>query len=117
MIQFGLQMTGFLVASFADEVGPIRILLIQASVLMAGTFFYFRMEVEHVPPPNVSNNMAQHIFRSVQTGYRTVRASTYLTGIVIQKLCHGCVFYGFIHRDRTLVNSRNLRRLGRGNYL
>ena len=122
MIQFGLQMTGFLVASFADEVGPIRILLIQASVLMVGTFFYFRMEVEHVPSPNVSNNMAQHIFRSVQTGYRTVRASTYLTGIVIQNCAMGVFFmgsyivtvplliretYGGSARELSLINALN----------
>ncbi|MDC0996480.1 MFS transporter [Pseudomonadales bacterium] len=122
MIQFGLQMTGFLVASFADEVGPIRILLIQASVLMAGTFFYFRMKVEHIPSPNVSNNMAQHIFRSVQTGYRTVRASTYLTGIVIQNCAMGVFFmgsyivtvplliretYGGSARELSLINALN----------
>ncbi len=94
MIQFGVQMTGFLVASFADEMGPIRILLIQAAVLMAGTFFYFRLKVEHIPSPNVSNNMAQHIFRSMRTGYQTVFASPYLTGVVIQNCAMGIFFMG-----------------------
>lgn len=122
MIQFGVQMTGFLVASFADEVGPIRILLIQASVLMAGAFFYFRLEVEHIPSPNVSTSMAQHIFRSVQTGYRTVSSSTYLTGVVIQNLAMGVFFmgsyivtvplliretYGGSARELSLINALN----------
>jgi len=94
MIQFGVQMTGFLVASFADQMGPIRILLIQACVLVAGTFFYFRLKVEHTPSPNVSNNMAQHIGRSMAIGYRTVMSSPYLKGVVIQNCAMGVFFMG-----------------------
>jgi len=94
MIQFGIQMTGFLVASFADEMGVIKILLIQASVLILGIFFYFKLKVEHTPSPNVSKNITQHISRSMMIGYRTVRASPFLRGVVIQNCAMGVFFMG-----------------------
>jgi MFS family permease len=94
MIQFGIQMIGFLVASFADDLGVIPILLIQASALLLGTFFYFKLKVEHTPSPNVSKNMAQHISRSMLIGYKTVKASAYLRGVVIQNCAMGIFFMG-----------------------
>jgi MFS family permease len=90
MIQFGLQIFGFAVASLADIGGAVPILLTHASLLMFGVLAFARTRVTHVPhadpmPP---------LLRSVVEGGRTVFSSPSMRVIVVQNVAMAMFFMG-----------------------
>ena len=90
IIQFGLQIVGFGVASLADIGGPVPILLIQAFVLSAGVIAFSRIHNQRVG----GSGPAPALWRSVVEGGRTVLASPAMRMIVVQNLAMGVFFMG-----------------------
>jgi MFS family permease len=90
IIQFGLQIVGFGVASLADIGGPIPILLIQAFVLSAGVIAFSRIHNQRAG----GSGPAPALWRSVVEGGRTVLASPAMRMIVVQNLAMGMFFMG-----------------------
>lgn len=90
IIQFGLQVVGFLVASLADLSGPEPILLIQALVLAVGVFGFSRI----VNQRHGSGAAAPRLLQSLREGGRTVFSSPAMRMIVVQNSCMGLFFMG-----------------------
>jgi MFS family permease len=94
MIQFGMQMIGFMAASMADFVGATIILSMQFALLLAGAFAYYRLEVPHRAPGKQSVGVTSQIVHSILVGFRSVRASRHLRAVVIQNCAMGVFFMG-----------------------
>jgi MFS family permease len=90
MIQFGLQIVGFGVASLADFGGAAPILLFQAGLLMLGVFAFARIRVEQ--PRAVGP--AARLWRSVVEGGRTVFSSPSMRMVLAQNVAMGMFFMG-----------------------
>ena len=71
IVQFGLQMVGFLVASTTDAFGPLIILGSQSVVLLLGVFAFVRIR----EPARSSHAEPPPLIKSVLDGGRTVFAS------------------------------------------
>lgn len=94
MIQFGVQMLGFLAASFADRMGATVILLAQSGLLLSGTVAYYRMEVPWLAPTRTGDGIGNRIVRSLTEGLSTVSAHPYMRTVVIQNCAMGVFFMG-----------------------
>ncbi len=94
MVQFGVQMLGFVIASFADQMGAVLILLIQSAVLFSGAMAYHRLDlgITTVAPRRL--NLATHISRSIIEGYHSVMASPPMRMVVLQNCAMGLFFMG-----------------------
>ena len=90
MIQFGLQIFGFAVASLADVGGPAPILVVQSVLLSAGVLAFARTRVAHVGP----GGPAPRLWRSVVEGGRTVFSSPSMRMIVVQNVAMAMFFMG-----------------------
>lgn len=97
MIQFSVQMAGFAIASQADRLGAATMLLIQALTLFAGTLAFLRMKVPYLPPvrrEGAATNIVSQLRRSIVEGYRSVRASPFMSMVVVQNCAMGTFFMG-----------------------
>lgn len=94
MIQFGVQMIGFLVASFADQLGAAVILSMQFCVLIVGAFAYLKLKVPYLAPESSTLSMTTQITRSIVEGFHTVRASPFMRAVVLQNCAMGMFFMG-----------------------
>ncbi|MBD3647594.1 MAG: MFS transporter [Pseudomonadales bacterium] len=94
MIQFGVQMLGFLAASFAERTGAAMILMVQSATLMVGAFAYFKLDVPYNKPDPTDHGILSQITESIAEGYRTVRASPPMRMVVIQNCAMGTFFMG-----------------------
>ncbi len=95
LVQFGVQMLGFITASFADRTGAVVILLIQAAALSVGAIAFYKLDVPHTPPANPDNHsLAKKITFSIVEGYRSVKASPPMRIVVIQNFAMGLFFMG-----------------------
>jgi MFS family permease len=90
MIQFGLQIFGFAVASLADIGGPAPILVVQSVLLAIGVLAFARTRVAHVRP----GGPAPPLWRSVVEGGRTVFSSPSMRMIVVQNVAMAMFFMG-----------------------
>jgi MFS family permease len=90
MIQFGLQIVGFAVASLADFGGAEPILVFQSLLLALGVLAFARIRTE---PPRPSGP-APRLFRSVVEGGRTVFSSPSMRMIVVQNVAMAMFFMG-----------------------
>jgi MFS family permease len=90
IIQFGLQVVGFLIASLADLAGPEPILLIQAVVLAVGVFGFSRIHNQR----HGGAMAAPRLWQSLREGGRTVFSSPAMRMIVVQNTCMGLFFMG-----------------------
>jgi MFS family permease len=95
MVQFSVQMLGFIIASFADRTGAVLILLVQAGALLVGAIAFYKLDVPHVAPANPDNhNLAKKITVSIIEGYRSVKASPPMRIVVVQNFAMGLFFMG-----------------------
>ena len=90
MMQFGLQMVGFIVASAADTFGALVIIGTQSVVLLLGVFAFLRIRepdrsTQPPPPP---------LIKSVLDGGRTVFASPAMRMVMVQNVAMGMFFMG-----------------------
>ena len=93
LTQFGGQMAGFVIASFADSVGAEPIIGLQALVLGLGIVAFYRVRVARTVPA-VGTRPIRNLVRSVREGSRTVFASRLMRIIVLQNCAMGICFMG-----------------------
>ncbi len=94
LVQFGVQMLGFLAAAFADRYGAEFILMLQFTILSMGTIAYLRLDVPHQAPPRLADGMVQQVLHSIVEGFRTVKASRHMRIVVLQNCAMGVFFMG-----------------------
>ncbi len=127
MIQFSVQMVGFAIASQADRFGAATMLIIQAVVLFLGAVAFFRMKIAHIAPPQREERgkgITSMLRDSIVEGYRSVRASPYMSMVVLQNCAMGTFFMGsymvtlpLVVRDVYAGTSTQLAWLNIGNSL
>jgi MFS family permease len=90
VMQFGMQMLGFMVASTADWIGPVSILGFQALFLLIGVWAFVRMQDPDRPPP------ASHprLLHSMLEGAKTVTSSPPMRLVMIQNMAMAAFFMG-----------------------
>jgi len=89
MVQFGVQMFGFFIASLADTAGPLVILATQSLILTIGVFGFRR-----IPQVQISRPVNHALLQSVIEGARTVLSSTSMRMVVLQNVAMGMFFMG-----------------------
>ena len=90
IMQFGLQMVGFLVASLSDHVGPELVIGTQMLALLIGVAGFARIRGVARPAP-----MAQpRLLRSVVEGAKTVFGSPSMRMVMIQNVAMALFFMG-----------------------
>ncbi len=95
LVQFSVQMLGFITASFADRTGAIVILLIQSAALFAGAVAFLRLKVPHIAPTRTRDqNLLGQITSSIREGFQTVKASPPMRMVVLQNCAMGIFFMG-----------------------
>jgi MFS family permease len=94
MIQFGIQMIGFVLASMADAVGAVMMLAVQSIVLSVGAVAYFFLEVPLVKSARTQARMLNQLRASIIEGFRSVIASPGMRMVVLQNCAMGIFFMG-----------------------
>jgi MFS family permease len=94
MIQFGIQVVGFLIASYADELGAPLVLGTQSLILFFGVIGFLVLRVEENLKPHTDVSFTQHIYDSIVEGFRTVRATPALLAITCHNLAMGTFMMG-----------------------
>ena len=102
LAQFGIQMFGFMTASFADTLGAIVVLSIQAAAMFVGVVAYYLMtspDIRHRTQPAFDNatvriSMIREIAGSIYEGFHTVRRSGAMKMVVVQNCAMGLFFMG-----------------------
>jgi MFS family permease len=94
MIQFGVQMLGFIAASFADDTGAVGILTIQLAALTLGIASFHRLQVPEVARPKRDSPLLQQLTRSIKAGLQTVRQSDSMSMVVVTNVAMGMFFMG-----------------------
>ncbi len=88
--QFGMQILGFLIASLADEVGPVLILALQALVLAAGVFGF--RAIDFRSPAVVKERSS--LLESIIEGAKTVLGHKVMRMVALQNFIMGLFFMG-----------------------
>jgi len=94
MIQFGIQMLGFLTASFADEAGARIILGIQALVLVSGVFALYRIQLPEPRRIPREHHFLKELVSSIAVSFQMIRKSRAMRAIVVQNCAMGVFFMG-----------------------
>ena len=94
MIQVGIQMIGFVLASMADTVGAVMMLAVQSIVLSVGAVAYFYLEVPLVKSARTQARMLNQLRASIIEGFRSVIASPGMRMVVLQNCAMGIFFMG-----------------------
>jgi MFS family permease len=92
--QFGSQLVGFLIASFAQDVGAAPILSLQALVLAVGVLALRRIRVSAPTPARGAAFDLARVIGSIAEGARTVTASASMRVIALQNCAMGICFMG-----------------------
>lgn len=90
--QFGVQMGGFIIASFAEVIGPRPVLAIQAAMLAIGVAAFSRVAVP--TPALFERRMLGNVLASIHEGYRSVIASRPMRMVFLQNCAMGVFFMG-----------------------
>ena len=90
IMQFGMQMFGFMVASLSDRVGPEAIIGAQMLALLIGVFGFYRIRTEARP----TTTIPPRLFRSVVEGAKTVFGSPSMRVVMIQNVAMALFFMG-----------------------
>lgn len=90
IMQFGLQMIGFLVASLSDRLGPELIIGAQMLALLIGVLGFIRIRIIAKPAATA----APRLFRSVVEGAKTVFGSASMRMVMIQNMAMALFFMG-----------------------
>jgi MFS family permease len=94
MIQFGVQMAGFLIASYAENIGAELILGVQVMIILAGVFAFRAIDLPSVTSTRVHDHLIRDLLHSVREGYATVAASPPMRIIALQNCVMGVCFMG-----------------------
>ncbi len=96
LVQFSVQMLGFIAASFADTLGAIAILMLQSAALLTGAVAFYRLDLPGIaatPEPGTIS-MIRQVTSSITEGFRSVRASPSMRMVVLQNCAMGMFFMG-----------------------
>ena len=93
MMQFGVQIAGLAIASFAEGVGVLPILFVQAAVLAVGVRFFARIP-DRPAPTEPLHHPLRDLGKSIAEGYRTIAASPSMRMTVLQSCAMGTWFMG-----------------------
>ena len=94
LMQFGGQILGFGIAGFADLLGPMLVIFIQATALILGVFAIRRVRVPAAPSMSRRKSLLGDIVRSIIEGGRSVAASTSMRTVMFQNMAMGTFFMG-----------------------
>lgn len=94
MTQFGVQMLGFIAASFADRTGAAFILMIQVASMLTGSYAFYKLDIPNPTPMSSTQSLIREVTGSIVEGYRTVVASPSMRAVVIQNCAMGIFFMG-----------------------
>lgn len=98
LTQFGMQMLGFMLASFAESLGAKLILTLQSLSLLMGVAAYYLMGSEFsgvtAQPRSTSHHIVKEIVRSIAEGFHTVKGSAAMRAVVVQNCAMGVFFMG-----------------------
>jgi len=94
MIQFGIQMIGFVLASMADTVGAVMMLAVQSIVLSVGAVAYYLLNVPLVKSARTQARMLNQLRASLTEGFQSVMASPGMRMVVLQNCAMGIFFMG-----------------------
>ena len=93
VMQFGVQLAGLAIASFAERVGPVPILIAQAAVLALGVRFFSQIP-DRPPPAEHTQRPLRDLGRSIAAGYRTIAASPSMRMTLLVSCAMGTCFMG-----------------------
>ena len=91
LVQFGLQVFGFLLASVGDQTGPGPILGVQALVLAVGAWAFGRMD-SAPPPPAVAERPS--LLQSMLEGSRSVLQHAGMRAVAVVNVAMSIFFMG-----------------------
>ncbi len=95
LVQFSVQMLGFIAASFADTLGAIAILMLQAGALITGAIAFYRLDIHATPRTDTRTvSLTRQVTSSITEGFRSVRASPAMRMVVLQNCAMGMFFMG-----------------------
>jgi len=95
VMQFGLQVAGYALASQADRIGAVPILAIQAVVLCLGVFSFTRMRLGSPPPAPAAPAVAHPpLLSSLVEGARTCFSIPAIRMVMLQNAAMGLFFMG-----------------------
>ena len=92
IVQFSVQMFGFLVAGMADRLGPGVVVGFQVVVLAGGVFAYSRLPAG--PALRIAFPSVGELLASVRQGCRSVLRSPVMRPVVAQNMAMGVCFMG-----------------------
>jgi MFS family permease len=93
MMQFGVQLAGLAIASLAERLGAIPILIAQSLVLASGVRFFSQI-TDRPSALGRERHRLHDIGRSIAEGYRTIAASPAMRMTVLQSCAMGMCFMG-----------------------
>ncbi len=93
VMQFGVQIAGLAIASFAENVGPGPILLVQAIVLAIGVRFFSQIP-DRLAGTGPVQRPWRDLGRSIAEGYRTIAASPSMRMTLLMSCAMGTCFMG-----------------------
>lgn len=94
MIQFAVQLAGFLLASLADYSGAVPVLLMQAAALAAGALAFWLLDAEEPASRPALASPLRQLAGSIVQGFVTVKASPAMRAVVVQNSAMGIFFMG-----------------------
>ena len=94
MTQFGVQMLGFIAASFADQTGATFILSVQVVSMLVGAYAFYKLDAPSPERAISTVSLLKEVTGSIVVGYKTVRASPNMRAVVIQNCAMGTFFMG-----------------------
>jgi MFS family permease len=89
-MQFGVQILGIGLASFADRVGAVPLILVQATIMACGAFAVSRIHVERFVQPT----HRKHALREIREGLVLVFGSERLLPVTLLTFAIGVFFAG-----------------------
>ena len=93
MIQFGIQILGFMIAAKADQLGPTIVLCTQSAILTLGVIAFAVLKVDESTSPS-DVGFTRHILDSIIEGFSTVRSTPALLTVTLQNLAMGMFLMG-----------------------
>ncbi len=93
LVQFGVQLLGFLVAGLTDALGPLGVLSLQGLFLAFGALCFGALR-RRLPKVKASAQSAEPLSQGLRAGIRTVLAVPALRTVVFMNLAVGLLFMG-----------------------
>lgn len=94
LVQFGVQLLGFLVAGLTDAMGPLGVLSLQGLFLAFGALCFATLRRRLPAPPPAPAQSAEPLSQGLRAGIRTVLAVPALRTVVLINLAVGLLFMG-----------------------